>query len=101
MSVRSDQGQVILEGRCSIEDAETLLKVLGQSADCFVDIRKAEILHTAIVQILLAAGRSVRGTAGDGFLARYGVLSHLDETRAGADCRLRFDLQGRLIVGRV
>jgi hypothetical protein len=83
MSVRSEGRQVILEGRCRIEDAQTLLRVLGQSPDCIVDIRKAETLHTAIVQILLAAGRPVRGIAGDGFLARYGVLSHLGETRAG------------------
>jgi hypothetical protein len=82
MSVRSEGRQVILEGRCRIEDAQTLLRALGQSPDCVVDIRKAETLHTAIVQILLAAGCSVRGISGDGFLARYGVLSHLDETRA-------------------
>ena len=83
MTVRSDHGRIILEGRCRIDDAELLLKALEQSPGGVVDIERAETLHTAIVQVLLAAGRPLRGIAGGGFLARYGVLNHLDESRKG------------------
>jgi hypothetical protein len=62
---------------------EMLLQALVQSPDGGVDIERAETLHTAIVQVLLAAGRPLRGSVGNGFFARYGVLNHLVESRTG------------------
>jgi anti-anti-sigma regulatory factor len=77
--VKCEEGTIHLEGRCRIEDAETLLQALQQSPNCVVDIRNAERLHTAVVQVLLAASRPIRGAWQHGFLARYAVLIHLAE----------------------
>ena len=79
MMVKWEEGTIYLEGRCRIEDAETLLQALQQSTNSIVDIRNAERLHTAVVQVLLAASCPIRGTWQHEFLTRYGVLAHLDE----------------------
>jgi hypothetical protein len=79
MMVKTGEGRIFLEGRCRIEDAETLLQALQHSPNSIVDIQNAERLHTAVVQVLLAASRPIRGTWQHEFLARYAVLAHLDE----------------------
>jgi hypothetical protein len=79
MMVRSEEDKIVLEGRCRLEDAETLLQALQSSPGTIVDIQNAENLHTAIVQILLAADRQIRGISKHEFLARYEVLDHLAE----------------------
>jgi hypothetical protein len=81
--VKSDEDRILLEGRCRIEDAETLLQALQQSPNSIVDIRNAERLHTAVLQVLLAARRPIRGAWQHEFLARYGVLANLDEAPEG------------------
>ena len=83
MTVKCEEGTIHLEGRCRVEDAETLLQALQQSPNSIVDIRNAERLHTAVVQVLLAASRPIKGTREHGFLARYAVLAHLDEAPEG------------------
>jgi hypothetical protein len=80
MTVKLEEGRIVLEGRCRIEDAETLLQALQQSPNRIVDIQKADKVHTAVIQILLAARCSVRGISRHEFLARYKVLSHLAES---------------------
>jgi hypothetical protein len=77
--VKSQEGRIVLEGRCRIEDAETLLQALQHSPGSIVDIQKADILHTAVVQVLLAAHRPIRGISEHEFLARFEVLDHLAE----------------------
>jgi hypothetical protein len=79
MTVKSDEGRIVLEGRCRIEDTETLLQALQYSPGSIVDIQHADKLHTAVVQVLLAANRPVRGISKHEFLARYEILDHLAE----------------------
>jgi hypothetical protein len=79
MMVKSEEGRIVLEGRCRIEDAETLLQALQYSPGSIVDIQQADKLHTAVVQVLLAANRPIRGISKHEFLARYEILDHLAE----------------------
>jgi hypothetical protein len=46
--VKSEEGRIVLEGRCRIEDAETLLQALQYSPSSIVDIQHADKLHTAV-----------------------------------------------------
>jgi len=54
MTVEVVGDTIRLTGRCGVEDAERLLELLGQGARR-VDLSGCEHLHTALVQILLAA----------------------------------------------
>lgn len=74
MTVRSHEGQIILEGRCRVEDAETLLTALQQQRDGVVHLGKAETIHSAVIQVLLAAKPRIEGASKHEFLTRYGVL---------------------------
>jgi hypothetical protein len=62
LTVRLASGSVIeLEGICPIEDAEPLLRHLLSTPHATVDWRACEQAHTAVIQILLAAGVPLRG----------------------------------------
>jgi hypothetical protein len=62
MTVRStDDGTIVLKGRCPIEDAETLMRLLSLNRSATVDWRECDYLHTAIIQILLAARPAMLG----------------------------------------
>lgn len=65
-----------LAGRCLIEDAEQLLVAIQENPDLPVDVERAERLHMAVAQILLAQKPSLRGMVADPFLARY-ILGRL------------------------
>jgi hypothetical protein len=72
MSVRiGEDGAILLEGPCPIEDAEALLGLLLSHPEAQVDWRACERAHTAVVQLLLASGRSIEGPPSDGFLAHH------------------------------
>lgn len=60
MSVAFEKGTVHLSGRCAAEDAEALLKHLAAGA-VKVDLSGCEFLHTAIVQLLMAARPALVG----------------------------------------
>ena len=70
MSVRIAEDAVILEGRCLVEDAETLLVALKEHTGLPVDVSGVERLHMAVVQILFVLRPDLRGTVRDPFLAR-------------------------------
>jgi hypothetical protein len=71
MTVRLVNGTIIaLEGACPIEDAETLLRHLLAARDAMVDWRRCEQAHTAVVQVLLASGATLRGPPQGAFLRR-------------------------------
>jgi len=74
MTVRSQDGQIILEGRCRVEDAEALLTALQQQPDGVVHLDKAETIHSAVVQVLLAAKPRIAGASKHDFLTKHGVL---------------------------
>jgi hypothetical protein len=74
MTVRQrDDGVIELIGACPLEDAETLLSLLSAAPDARVDWRACEAAHTAVVQVLRAAGTTPEGPARGAF------LSHLVE----------------------
>ena len=61
MTIQIDTGVATLSGRCGADDAEPLLLALQDDPDLVVDLATATRLHTAIVQILVAAKPTVRG----------------------------------------
>ena len=66
MSVRrADNGTIILDGTCPAEDAEPLLQMLQARRVAGVDWTQSRQIHTAILQIILAAGVVTVGPCGD------------------------------------
>jgi hypothetical protein len=68
---RDDDGAIVLEGVCSVEDAEPLLQMLQAMPTAKVDWRPCRQLHTAVVQLVLASGRALVGPCGDGWVAQW------------------------------
>jgi hypothetical protein len=62
MTVRSTtQGEIVLEGTCSSEDAEILLRNLTATPNARVDLRACEFAHSAVIQVLMAAKPKLLG----------------------------------------
>jgi anti-anti-sigma regulatory factor len=68
MSARLDGNTVILEGQCRVEDAEPLLGWLQADRSRVVDLRDAEHLHAAVLQVLMALRPPVKGNGKDAFI---------------------------------
>jgi hypothetical protein len=68
---RGENGTIYLEGACPVEDAEPLLQMLVAAPEAPVDWRQCEKPHTAVVQVLMAAGTVPLGPCGDGWLAEW------------------------------
>lgn len=68
MSILVRANGIILQGRCTVEDAETLLTALQDYPNHIVDLSDVTKLHTAVLQILLAVAPSLRGAPKDRFL---------------------------------
>jgi hypothetical protein len=64
----AEDGTVRLFGVCPLEDAEVLAQALADDPDARVDWNGCEQAHTAVVQVLMAAGPRVRGLPADPFL---------------------------------
>lgn len=75
MTVRRQDHKIILEGRCLVEDAEALLAALQHERDSVVHLEKAETIHSAVVQVLLAAKPRIKGASKHDFLTKFGVLT--------------------------
>jgi hypothetical protein len=71
MSVRLHEGTIRLEGNCPVEDSEPLLQLLLENSPCPVDLGGCGRLHMAVVQVLLAARRSIVGVPGNAFAAEW------------------------------
>ena len=65
---RSEEGLVVLEGACPIEDAEPLLQLLLADPRTVVDWRGCKAAHSAVLQILLASGAAITGPPAGAFL---------------------------------
>jgi len=62
MTVRvAEDGTIHLEGRCPIEDAESLLQHLLRTPGGCVDLQACHHAHTAVIQVLFAAKPRMRG----------------------------------------
>jgi len=72
MSLRQDSdGTIVLYGSCSVDEAEPLQRMLisGRSAD--VDWSQCTHIHTAVLQVLLAARPRFGNPCGDPFVDRW------------------------------
>jgi hypothetical protein len=71
---RGDDGVIVLDGECPVEDAETLLQLLQAQPGGPVDGSACTRMHTAVLQVLMAAAAPMRGECGDTFVARWGSV---------------------------
>lgn len=71
MTIVASESGIALIGECPVEEAETLLRRLQDAPDATIDMAACGRLHMAVVQLLLAAGRPVRGVPDDPFLQRW------------------------------
>jgi hypothetical protein len=77
MSVRRhENGNIVLEGDCPAEDAETLLQMLQAAPGVPIDWTQCSQLHTAVLQVILAAAPALIGACGDPWVARWFVVTH-------------------------
>jgi hypothetical protein len=72
MSVRrDDSGAIMLEGICPVEDSEPLLRLLQATPAAALDWTRCSQLHTAVLQVVLAAGVVPAGACGDAWVGRW------------------------------
>jgi len=64
----SSDGTIRLEGICADADAEPLLRLLVEHRDAAIDWRGCTGAHSAIIQVLLAAGVNPLGPPANAFL---------------------------------
>jgi hypothetical protein len=70
MTIRRGDDVIFLEQACTVEDADALLAEIQAGAALF-DWTSCSFLHTACLQLILAAGLPVRGKPADAALARW------------------------------
>jgi hypothetical protein len=68
---RGDNGSIVLDGSCPVEDAEPLLQMLQASPAATCDWTRCNKIHTAVVQVLLAARPALIGPCGDPWVQRW------------------------------
>ena len=66
-----EQGMIVLAGRCGVEDAAELQRQLLAAPQSTVEWAACESLHSAVIQVLLAARPRMRGAPSNAFLAKY------------------------------
>jgi hypothetical protein len=69
--LRHGNGTITLEGDCSVEDAEALLQMLLATPAARVDWTQAGHLHTAVVQVMVAAKPTLAGPCGDSWVRQW------------------------------
>jgi hypothetical protein len=85
MTIRRDnEGVIVLDGECPVEDAETLLRLLQAQPAGPVDWSACTRVHTAVLQVLMAAAPPMRGECGDAFVARWGRVDAAARAPDGA-----------------
>ncbi len=86
MTVTQSEDRIRISGAGRIEDAETLVALLRSGRDCIVDLAEAEVLHTAVVQVLLAFRPRMAGVPDDPFFRKWLVptLTGGDSDEPGA-----------------
>jgi hypothetical protein len=68
---RRENGTIVLEGNCTAEEAEPLLQMLLNGPRPMLDWTTCSHLHTAVFQVVLAAGPALIGPCGDPWVARW------------------------------
>ena len=68
---RDDNGVIVLQGVCPVEDAEPLLQMLQAMPAADIDWQGCHQLHTAVLQLVLASRRISIGPCGDAWVAQW------------------------------
>jgi len=68
---RRDPETIVLAGACPVDDAEPLLQMLLETPAAAVDWRSCQSPHTAVVQVILAAGPVLVGPCGDAWTEKW------------------------------
>jgi len=68
---RRDDGTILLEGDCPVDDAEPLLQLLQTTPVASVDWTRSRHLHTAVLQVIVAARPTLIGRCGDPWVAEW------------------------------
>ena len=71
MTVRLDDGKLVIEGVSPVEDAEVLLERLQAQPGLPVDCSGCPAMHTAVLQVLMAANATIVGACGDDLVRRW------------------------------
>jgi hypothetical protein len=74
---RHENGTIMLEGSCTAEEAEPLLQMLQGGSLPVLDWTSCIHLHTAVLQVVLAARPALIGPCGDPWVARWALLKAL------------------------
>jgi hypothetical protein len=77
VTVRRDTDRkIVLDGRCPVEDAEPLCQFLQAKPDALCDWSRCSHLHTAVIQVIMAARPALAGPCGDAWIEEW-VAQHL------------------------
>jgi hypothetical protein len=68
---RHDDGTILLEGICPVEDAESLLQLLQATPTAPLDWSRSNHLHTAVLQVILATRPTLVGRCGDPWVTEW------------------------------
>ena len=68
---RHENGTIMLEGICPVEDAEPLLQMLQGSTRPTIDWTTCSQLHAAVLQVVMAARPAAIGPCADPRVARW------------------------------
>ena len=71
MSLKKGEHAIVLEGHCSVEDAEPLLQLLQSNPTVPLDWRQCQSVHTAVWQVILAAKPKLIGPCADFWTERW------------------------------
>ncbi len=82
-----DNGMIVLQGVCQVDEAEQLLGYLQSFPDAGVDWTACDWAHTAVIQILLGVRPAMRGAPQGIFLKRFvaPLLAQADSRPEGSD----------------
>ena len=68
---RGDNGTIVLEGVCPVEDAEPLLQMLQTTPTAEVSWTQCRQLHTAVLQVIIGSGSVPIDRCGDPWIAQW------------------------------
>jgi hypothetical protein len=69
--VLHDANCIRLIGACPVDDGEALLQLMLANPSAEIDWRGCESAHASLIQVLLVAGRSLKGPPAGAFLNHF------------------------------
>ena len=75
MTVRlNEAGVIVIEAESPVDDAEILLEHLHAHPNAAIDCSGCHFMHTAVLQVLMAANPTMAGPCGDDFVQAWTAL---------------------------